>query len=77
MGTSTRTTAAVRRAFQNPHTEARILLIADLARRRDRLLESPELDLAALARLLADYESAGLPSAAADLRRRLQHYQGH
>ena len=56
--------------------QARLALIADLGRRRDRLLESPVLDLPALARLLADYESAHLLSAAADLRRRLEHYRG-
>ena len=56
-------------------TEQRIRLIVDLARRRDHILESPELDLQALAVLLADYEAAGLPSAAADLRRRLEAYR--
>jgi hypothetical protein len=55
--------------------EQRILLIADLGRRRDCLLESPELDLAALEALLADYEAAGLVCAAADLRRRVVHYR--
>jgi hypothetical protein len=55
--------------------EQRILLIADLGRRRDRLLESPELDLAALEALAADYEDAGLLCAAADLRRRLEWYR--
>ena len=55
--------------------EQRIQLIVDLARRRDHILESPELDLQALAALLADYEAAGLPSAAADLRRRLEVYR--
>jgi hypothetical protein len=55
--------------------EQRILLIADLSRRRDRILESPELDLAALETLAADYESAGLVCAAASLRRRLEHYR--
>jgi hypothetical protein len=55
--------------------EQRIQQIADLARRRDRLLESPGLDLAALEALVADYESAGLACAAASLRRRLEHYR--
>ena len=55
--------------------EQRIQLIADLGRRRDRLLESPGLDLQALAVLVADYEAANLPSAAADLKRRLEWYR--
>jgi hypothetical protein len=55
--------------------EERIQLIVNLARRRDRILESPELDLAALAVLASDYEAAGLPCAAADLRRRLEAYR--
>jgi hypothetical protein len=56
--------------------EQRILLIVELGRRRDRLLETPNLDLDALAVLAADYEAAGLPHAAADLRRRLEWYRG-
>ena len=63
-------------AKQDPGTDARIRLIAELAGSRDRLLEAPQLDLAAMALLLNDYESAGLLSCAADLRRRLEHYQG-
>jgi hypothetical protein len=55
--------------------EQRIQLIVDLARQRDRILESPELDLEALAVLADDYAAAGLPSAAADLRRRLEWYR--
>jgi hypothetical protein len=55
--------------------EQRIQQIADLARRRDRLLESPGLDLAALEALVADYEAAGLVCAAEDLRRRLEWYR--
>jgi len=55
--------------------EARILLIVDLGLRRDRILESPELDLEALAVLAADYEAAGMTCAAAGLRRRLEHYR--
>ena len=58
----------------DPRLERRILLIADLGRRRDRILESPRLDLAALEALAADYEDAGLVYAAADLRRRLEWY---
>jgi hypothetical protein len=57
--------------------EERVQLIVDLARRRDRILESPELDLVALAVLAADYEAAGLPGAAADLRRRLEWYRSN
>jgi hypothetical protein len=56
--------------------EQRILLIADLGRRRDRLLESPRLDLPALEALLRDYEAADLPCAAEDLRRRVEWYRG-
>ena len=35
-----------------------------------------KLDLQALAELVADHEAANMPSAAADLRRRLEYYQG-
>jgi hypothetical protein len=56
-------------------TESRLHLIVELARRRDRILESPALDLEALRLLAADYESANLPCAAADLRRRLEYYR--
>jgi hypothetical protein len=56
--------------------EQRLLLIADLGRRRDRLLESPRLDLPALEALLRDYEDAGLDCAAEDLRRRVEKYRG-
>ena len=59
----------------DPRTERRILTIAALARRRDRLLETPGLDLEGLRLLVADYEAAGLVCAATDLRRRLEHYQ--
>ena len=59
----------------DPRLEQRILLIADLGCRRDRLLESPELDLAALEALAADYQAAGLLCASADLRRRLEWYR--
>jgi hypothetical protein len=53
----------------------RMALIVALGRRRDRLLASPALDLQALADLVADYEAAGLPAAASDLRRRLEWYR--
>jgi Trk K+ transport system NAD-binding subunit len=56
-------------------TEARVRVIVDLSRRRDRLLEAPALDLDALAALTADYESANMPCAAAELRRRLEWYR--
>jgi len=55
--------------------EQRILLIADLGSRRDRVLEAPRLDLEALAVLAADYEIANMPCAAADLHRRLKYYR--
>ena len=55
--------------------EQRFQVIVELSRRRDLILESPELDLAALAILAADYEAANMPSAAADQRRRLEDYQ--
>ena len=56
-------------------TEERVQKIVNLSRRRDRILEAPEMDLEALGVLAADYEAANLPSAAADLWRRLEHYQ--
>ena len=55
--------------------EQRLLKIVDLGSRRDRLLQSIELDLEALAQLVADYESADLSCAAAALRRRLEWYR--
>jgi hypothetical protein len=59
----------------DPRLEARLRRIVALSRRRDRLLESPALDLDALARLAADYAAADMPCAAADLRRRLDWYR--
>jgi hypothetical protein len=59
----------------SPRLDQRMRQIAELGRLRDRLLESPILDLPALERLVADYEAAGLPSAAASLRRRLDWYR--
>ena len=56
-------------------TEERVQKIVNLSRRRDRILEAPEMDLEALDNLAADYEAANLPSAAADLQRRLEHYR--
>lgn len=55
--------------------DQRVRLIVKLCRRRDRILESSELDLGALSILSTDYEAACLASAAADLRRRLEHYR--
>jgi hypothetical protein len=55
--------------------EERIRVIARLGRRRDRILESPRLDLEALAKLVEDYEEAEMTCAAAALRRRLEWYQ--
>jgi len=57
-------------------TEERVRRFVELSLRRDRILESPELDLAALEALAADYEDAGLVCATADLRRRLEWYRG-
>jgi hypothetical protein len=59
-----------------PRLDQRMRQIAELGRLRDRLLESPVLDMPALEQLAADYEAAGLPSSAASLRRRLEWYRG-
>jgi hypothetical protein len=56
-------------------TMERIRRIVELSRRRDCILDAPEMDLEALQVLTADYEAANMPSAAADLRRRLEYYQ--
>ena len=56
--------------------QERMRVIARLGRRRDRLLESPELDLQALERLVKDYEAAEMVCAAQALRRRLEWYRG-
>ena len=55
--------------------EERMQMIVRLGRRRDRILESPELDLEALRRLVEEYEEAEMLCAAADLRRRLEWYR--
>jgi len=60
---------------QDDRAEEQIDRIVELSRRRDRLLECPELDLACLAVLAADYEAADLLCAAADLYRRLEWYR--
>ena len=56
--------------------EERIRVLVELGRRRDRILESPELDLEALAGLVEDYEKAEMACAAGALRRRLEWYGG-
>jgi hypothetical protein len=55
-------------------TEERVKAIVDLSRRRALFLEAQELYLEALAILAADYEAANMPSAAADLLKRLRWY---
>jgi hypothetical protein len=55
--------------------EERMAIIVVLGRRRDQILLSPILDLRALEQLVADYEAAEMPCAAAALRRRLIWYQ--
>jgi hypothetical protein len=65
----------IKRAKPDSRMEERLRVIVDLSRRRDRILESPELDLEALAILAADYAAANLPCAAADLRRRVEWYR--
>jgi hypothetical protein len=42
--------------------EERVRRIVDLSRRRDRILEAPEMDLEGLAVLAADYEAAHMPA---------------
>jgi hypothetical protein len=58
--------------FSNPkvgcRTEKRVWEIVELSCRCDRILEAPELDLKALAVLVADYEAGNMPSEAEDLR---------
>lgn len=65
----------VRTMIQRRREEERIQKIVGLSRRRDRILNVPELDLEALRVLAEDYEAADMPCAAADLRRRLKWYQ--
>ena len=65
----------IKRVKSDRRMEQRIQGIAELGRRRDRILEAPAMDLDALAALVADYEAADMPSAAASLRRRLDHYR--
>ena len=44
----------------NRWTEARVQMIVNLSRRRDRILEAPEMDLEALAILAANYDAANM-----------------
>ena len=60
----------------NPRMRERMRVIVKLGARRDRILESPTLDLEALERLVEDYEAAEMVCAAAALRRRLEWYRG-
>jgi hypothetical protein len=59
----------------DPRLQARLCILVELGRRRDRILESPILDLPALAALVADYIAADMPCAAAALSRRLDYYR--
>ena len=59
----------------DPGLQERIRIIVKLGRWRDRILESPELDLEALAQLVEDYEEVEMACAAAALRRRLEWYR--
>ena len=56
-------------------TDERIDLLGRLGRRRDEILENPNLDLMALSELAQEYEEAGLIYAAADLRMRVERYR--
>jgi hypothetical protein len=56
-------------------TEELVRRTVELSRRRDQILLSPLLDLKALEELVADYETADMPCAAADLRKRLEYYR--
>ena len=60
---------------QDFEMEERVRRIAGLSRRRDRILEAPILDLEGLAILATDYETADMPCAVADLRKRLEYYR--
>ena len=55
--------------------DERVRVIVALGIRRGRILESPELDLKALAVLAADYEVAEMPCAAENVRNRVEYYQ--
>lgn len=55
--------------------EERMAIIVVLGRRRDQILLSSFLDLKALEELVADYEFADMPCAAASLRKRLEWYR--
>jgi hypothetical protein len=61
---------------KNREIEQRIQRIVDLSRRRDQILGVAEVDLDALAILTADYEATHMHCIAAELRRKLNWYQG-
>ena len=63
-----------RARIQRRKEEEQIQKIVGLSRRRDQILNVPELNLEALRVLAEDYEAANMPCAAADLRRRLKWY---
>lgn len=60
---------------ENAGLEERMRVLVELGCRRDRILESPTLDLKALEELVEDYEKAEMACAAAALRRRLEWYR--
>ena len=55
--------------------DQRVLQIAELGRRRDRLMRASKPDLAALECLADDYAAAGLAGIAADLYSRLEWFR--
>ena len=59
---------------EDAELDERMRVLVELGRRRDRILESPRLDLEALEELVKDYEEAEMVCAAAALRRRLEWY---
>ena len=63
-----------RTKIQHRKEEEQIQKIVGLSRRRDQILNVPELDLEALRVLVEDYEAADMPCAAVNLRRRLEWY---
>ena len=65
----------VNRVKSDRRMERCIQGVVELGGRRDRILDSPELVLEALAVLEVDYKGADMPGAAADLRGRLEYYR--
>ena len=57
-----------------PAMQRRIDLIGSLGRQRDAILNAPVFDLEKAKALVLAYEVAHMPSCAADLRRRVEHY---